>query len=57
MAQKQTYRSMEENREPRNKATYLWSINPTKETRLSNRKETISSTSSVGKAEQLHVNQ
>lgn len=50
MVQKQTYISMEENREPRNKATYLWSINPTKETALSNRKERVSSTSSAGKA-------
>ena len=27
LAQKQTHRSMEQNRDPRNKPTYLWSIN------------------------------
>ena len=27
VAQKQTYRSMEQSREPRNKPTHLWSIN------------------------------
>ena len=27
VTQKQTYRSMEQNREPRNKPTHLWSIN------------------------------
>ena len=27
LAQKQTYRSMKQNREPRNKPTHLWSIN------------------------------
>ena len=27
LAQKQTHRSMEQNREPRNKPTHLWSIN------------------------------
>ena len=27
LAQKQTYGSMEQNREPRNKPTHLWSIN------------------------------
>ena len=27
LAQKQTHRSMEQKREPRNKSSYLWSIN------------------------------
>ena len=27
LAQKQTYRSMEQNREPRNKPTHLWLVN------------------------------
>ena len=27
LAQKQTHRSMEQDREPRNKLTHLWSIN------------------------------
>ena len=27
MAQKQTYKSVEQDRKPRNKPTYIWSIN------------------------------
>ena len=41
-AQKQTHRSMEGNREPRNKPTFIWSINyTTKEATTYNREKQL----------------
>ena len=58
MAQKQTCGSMEQNREPRNKPTRLQGINlQKKEAKIYSGKKTISSASSVEKAEQPHANQ
>ena len=58
-AEKQTYRSMEQNREPRDKPSHLWSVNYslTKEERIYNGEKTVSLASGVGKAGQLHINQ
>ena len=53
LAQKQTHSSMEQNREPRNKPTYLWSM--TKEARIYNGEKTVSSISGAVKIGQLHV--
>ena len=53
LAQKQTHRSMEQNREPRNKPTQLQSM--TKEARIDNREKTVSSISGAGKTGQPHV--
>ena len=54
LAQKQKYRSMEQDRKPRNKATHLWSISITKEVRLYDG-EKASSVSGAGKTGQLRV--
>ena len=51
---KQTYGSMEQNTESRNKPTHLQSI---KEARIYNGKKTVSSASGVGKVGQPRVNQ
>ena len=56
-AQKQTYRSMEQNREPRNKPTHLQSINLRQKRQKYMMGKRISSVSGVGKVGQLHVNQ
>ena len=56
LAQKQTYRSMEQNREPRNKPTHLWSINlQQRRQEYTVEKRQVSSASGIGKAGQLHV--
>ena len=55
LAQKQKYRSMEQDRKPRDKPTHLWSTNLTKEVRIYNGEKTASSTSGAGKTGQLHV--
>ena len=55
VAQNHTHRSMEENREPRNKPTHLPSINMTKEARIYKGEKTVSLISSVQKTAQLHV--
>ena len=55
LAQKQKNRSMQQNREPRNKPTHLWSINLTKETRLYIGEKTVSSISGAEKTGHLHV--
>ena len=49
---------MEQNREPRNKPTHLWSIN-LQQTRQEHtiKKKTIVSTSGAGKVGQSHANQ
>lgn len=49
----QAHRPMEQNAEPTNKATYIWSIN----TRQRNHKYTMGKTGSVGKAGQLHASE
>ena len=55
LAPKNGHRSMEENRKPRNKPTYLWSINLTEEARIYNEEKTVSSVSGAGKTGQVHV--
>ena len=54
MAQKQKYRSMEQDRKPRNKPMHLWSIY-NKKGKIYNGEKTVSSISGAGKTEQLHV--
>ena len=49
LAQRQKYKSMEENRKPRDKSTHLWT---TKEARIYNGEKTISLTSGAGKTSQ-----
>ena len=46
---------MEQDRKPRDKPTYLWSTNLTKEARIYNGEKTVSPISGAGKTEQLHV--
>ena len=56
LAPKQTYRSMEQNREPGNKLTHQSSINPQQEERMTNdKKTTISSKIGAGKTGQIHL--
>ena len=57
LAQKQTYRSMEKHREPRNKPTHLWSINlrQRRQEYTMEKRQLISSISGAGKIGQLHV--
>ena len=57
LAQKQTHRSMEQNRDPRNKPMYLQPINLQNEARIHNGEKIVSSTNGAGKAGQLHVKQ
>ena len=54
---KQTYRPMEQNREPRNKCRYLWSINLWKRKQEYKMGKRVSLASGAGKTGQLHVNQ
>ena len=53
LAQRQKYRSMEQNRKPRDKSTHLLSL--TKQTRIYNGEKTISLTSGAGKTGQPPV--
>ena len=56
LAQKQTHRSMEHNRKPRNKPTHLWSINlRQRRQEYTMEKKTVPSTNGVGKTGQLHI--
>ena len=56
LAQKQTYRSMEQNRELINKPTHLWSVNLQQRWQeYTMGEKTFSLISGVGKAGQLHV--
>ena len=48
LAQRQKYRSMEQNRKPRDKSTHLW----TKKARIYNGEKIISLTSGAGKTGQ-----
>ena len=55
-AQRQKYRSMEQNGKPRDKSTHLWTpLFLTKEARIYKRAKTASSINGVGKTGQLHV--
>ena len=53
MAQKQTQRLMEQNREPRNKPKHVWSHNLQRRKEYTNGEMTVFSVSGVGKAGQL----
>ena len=55
LAQKQKYRSMEQDRKPRDKPMHIWSLSLTKEGRIYNGEKTVSSISGAGKTGQLHV--
>ena len=56
LAQKQTYRSMEQDGEPQNKPMHLWSINvQQKEARLYYGQKTVSSINGAGETGELHV--
>ena len=55
LAQKQKYRSMEQDRKPRDKPTHIWSTNLTKEAKIYNGEKIVSSISGAGKTGQLHV--
>ena len=58
LAQKQKYRSMEQDRKPRDKLTHLWSINLWQRGKgIQWRKDTVSSISGAGKTGQLCVNE
>ena len=57
LPQKQTYGSMEPNREPRNKPTHLEPINLQQRRQEYTMGKTVSSASGVGKVGQPHVNQ
>ena len=52
---KQMYRSVQQNRKPRNKPTYLWSINIYQRRQKYAMEKTVSKFSSAGKTGQLHV--
>ena len=53
LAQKQKYRSMEQNRKPRDEPTHTLSL--IKEARIYNGEKIVSSISGAGKTGQLHV--
>ena len=56
LAQKQKYRSMEQDRKPRDKPTHiLVTLSLTKEARIYHGEKTVSSISGAGKTGQLHV--
>ena len=56
LAQKHIHRSMEQDRDPKNKPTHLWSINlRKKEARIHNGEKTVSSKSVAEKVGELHV--
>ena len=56
LAQIQKYRSMEQDRKPRDKPTHIWSpYFYIKEARIYNGEKTASSISGAGKTGQLHV--
>ena len=52
LAQRQKYRSMEQNRKPRDKSTHMDTLSLTKEARIYNGVKTISLTSGAGKTGQ-----
>ena len=56
LAQKQKYRSTEQDRKPRDKPTHIWSpLFLIKEARIYNGEKTASSICGAGKTGQLHV--
>ena len=59
LAQKQTYGSMEQNREPKNKLTHLWTINLRQRRKeyTVEKRQSVSSATDVGKVGHSHVNQ
>ena len=52
LAQRQKYRSMEQNRKPRDKSTHMGTLSLTKEARIYNGEKTICLTSGAGKTGQ-----
>ena len=54
-AQKQIHRSMEQNRDHRNKPMHLWSINLQQRRQEYNEEKTVSSVSGAGKTGKLYV--
>ena len=58
LASKQTYRSMEQNREPRNKPTRIWSNNIKQRSQeYTMGKEQVSSISGIGKISHMQKNE
>ena len=55
LAQKQKYRSMEQDRKPRDIQAYMVTLSLIKEARIYNGEKTASSVSGAGKTGQLHV--
>ena len=55
LAQKQKYRSMEQDRKPRDKPAHMVTLSLIKEARVYNGEKTASSISGAGKTGQLHV--
>ena len=55
LAQKQKYRSMKQDREPRETHAHMVTLSLIKEARIYNGEKTASSISDAGKTEQLHV--
>ena len=55
LAQKQTQRSMEQNREPRNKPMHIWSINFNRDLKMYSGEKTFSSINGDGKTGQPHA--
>ena len=55
LAQEQKYRSMEQDRKPRDKSTHMVTLFLIKEARIYNGENTASSISGAGKTGQLHV--
>ena len=55
LAQEQTLRSMEQNREPRNSHKCMANLSLTEQERLSNGIKAVSSANSVGKTGQQHA--
>ena len=55
VAQKQKYRSMEQDRKPRDKPTHIVTLSLIKEARIYNGEKTATSRSGAGKTGQLHV--
>ena len=55
LAQKQTQKSMEQDRVPRSKPVHLWSVNLQQRGQEYTMEKTVSSISGVGKTGQIHV--
>ena len=53
--QKQTHRSMEQNREPKIKTTHIQSISPTKKANIYNVENIVSLISGIEKTKELHL--